>query len=872
MEENRAFHAMEGAEAVHLLQSDKEQGLQPGDAAVRLRSYGKNEIRRGKRKNWLQKFLAQFSDVMVIILLVSAAVSYAAARFSGEDGSVDAVIILLIVVVNAVIGTVQESRAEHAIDALRKLSSPKATVMRGGRRCTVLGSDVVPGDIVLLSAGDVVPADLRLLSATDLKVEESSLTGESEPSSKSTHTCAENAPLAERNSMAFASTGVVTGHGVGVAVATGMHTAVGKVAAMLAEEEAPKTPLQERMEKTGRVLALAVLAVCAVIFFMGLLRRSAPLEMLLLSVSLAVAAIPEGMTAVITIVMALGVSRMAKKRAIVRRLPAVETLGSTTVICSDKTGTLTQNRMTVVRVADAEGAQPPESEAAREILTLSAVCTNCTEDDGDLLGEPTETALVRAGGERLASLHAVCPRVAEFPFSSVRKRMTVAVKHGNGLRLICKGAPEVVLQRCTRVLLHGGIRPLEPALRRRLLQENTAMARSALRVLAVAVKDCTSMPANEEDAENDLIFCGLIAMEDPPRPEVKTAVTRCRKAGITPIMITGDNGATAAAIAAQIGLDDSGKVVTGAELDRMNEAELQRCAGECRVFARVSPEHKMRLVKALRARGEVVAMTGDGVNDAPALKAADIGCAMGRGGTEVAKSAADMVLTDDNFATIVEAVREGRGVYRNICRTVHFLLSSNIGEILLIFSAYLLGIPVPLSAIQLLWVNLVTDSFPALALGVEPIAGDVMEQPPVKNNRSIFSGGAGLSMVVEGSLIGALALLAYSIGRVWFDVDPNFPQIGSTMAFAVLGLSQLVHAFNMRSEGSVLAMGLFTNAKLNLACGFCAVLQLAVVVVPTFAGLFGTVMLGPVQWLVVAVLSVVPLLVCELEKKLTGKA
>ena len=864
------YHAMSARDTAQAMKTDSKQGLSAREAAARRREYGKNEIRRAKTRGPIRKFLAQFSDVMVMILLVSAAVSWVAARISGENGSVDALIILLIVFANAVIGFIQESRAEHAIEALRKLSSPHATVVRDGRRQTIDCTEVVPGDLVLLEDGDIVPADLRLVETLECKTEESSLTGESEPTLKQADAvCTPQAPLAERHTMAYASTSVVAGHGAGIAVATGMDTAVGQVAAMLAEEETPKTPLQLRLARTGRLLAIGVLAICALIFVMGLLRRGAPLEMLLISVSLAVAAIPEGMTAVVTIVLALGVGRMAKKRAIIRRLPAVETLGSTTVICSDKTGTLTQNRMTVVRTADASGELKPESDVADELLTLAALCTNCTAaPDGKPMGDPTETALVRACRENLSELAVRCPRVGEIPFTSERKRMTVAVRYGKAYRIICKGAPEIILAHCNRVLQNGRAVALTPALKNRLLSLNRGMANEALRVLAVAVRDVASVPREDRETESDLLFCGLIAMEDPPRCEVKKAVAQCLRAGIRPVMITGDNGATAAAIARQVGIDTTGNVTTGAMIDSMTPQQLESCVQSCRVFARVSPEHKVRLVKAFRAQGHVVAMTGDGVNDAPALKAADIGCAMGLGGTEVAKSAADMVLTDDNFATIVSAVREGRGVYRNICRTIHFLLSCNIGEILLVFTAYLLGIPAPLSAIQLLWVNLVTDSFPALALGVEPIAGDVMEQPPVKDSRSVFSGGAGFAIAVEGCLIGALALLAYSIGRVFFDVSPASPQIGSTMAFAVLSFSQLVHTFNMRSKSSVFSIGLFSNRALVAACAFCALLQIVVIAVPALAGIFHTAVLTLPQWGIVCALSVLPLVVCELEKAL----
>lgn len=858
-------------EAVQTLGTDPARGLNQRECQRRLEQYGKNELRPAKRRGLPARFFSQFQDLMVLILLAAAAVSFAVSWVRGDGEYVDSLIILAIVVCNAVIGTVQEVRADRAIQALKKLSSPHAWVIREGRRQRVESSQLVPGDLVVLQAGDLVPADLRLLKSAELKIEESALTGESVPAEKDAGAhCPGNAPLGERKNMAFASTGVASGAGVGVVAATGMDTAMGRIAHMLEHELSPQTPLQQRLKRMGKVMGVGVVLICAVIFLLGLFQQRPPLEMFMIAISLGVAAIPEGLTAVVTIVLAMGIKRMAQKRAIVRHLPAVETLGSTQVICSDKTGTLTQNKMTVVAFSSARGEERLDSPAAQFALELATLCSDAQKVGEKFTGDPTETAFLRSCKRGKGELEGCYPRVGEIPFTSARKRMTTAHRlPEGGFRLIAKGAPDVLIARCTQLLQGGEIRPLTGAMKAKLLSDNSRLAERALRVLAVAYRDVSALPSDDRESESQLIFCGLIAMEDPPRPGVKEAVAQCKRAGILPVMITGDHAATALAIGQRLGIAESpSQVMTGPELDRLDDGALSKKVFQYRIFARVSPEHKVKLMRAFQQRGMVVAMTGDGVNDAPALKAADIGCAMGKNGTEVAQSAADMVLTDDDFSTIVAAVREGRGIYQNIRKTVHFLLSCNIGEILVVFVAFLLRAPTPLLAIQLLWVNLVTDSFPALALGADPIQGNVMEQPPHKREEGIFSGGVGFAVAVEGCLVGALALLAYTIGRAFFDYDPAAPAIGRTMAFCVLSLSQLVHSFNMRSEHSVLKLGLFSNRKLVAACGFCAILMVSVVLFPPLSALFQTTALTAFQWLIVAALSLCPLLVVEGEKLL----
>ncbi len=864
------LHHVSWREALQQLETDGERGLSQEEARRRQARYGKNEIRETKRQNIFARFFSQFKDFMVLILLAAAGVSFLVSRMRGDTEYIDSIIILAIVVCNAVIGMVQELRADKAIEALKKLSSPHAKVLRGGRKYTVETRDLVPGDVVILKAGDLVPADIRLIKSVELKAEESALTGESVPVEKEADSiCPEGAALAERKNMVFASTGIASGAGVGVVMATGMDTSMGQIAKMLEHEKAPQTPLQQKLKQTGKVLGMGVVIICAVIFLLGLVQKTEPMEMFMIAISLGVAAIPEGLTAVVTIVLAMGIKRMAQKRAIIRHMPAVETLGSTQVICSDKTGTLTQNKMTVTAFSGAYGEERLDGPAAQFALELATLCNNSEDQEGKITGDPTETAFLRACHKSKAQLEQAFPRVGEIPFTSARKMMTTAHRTAEGYRIIAKGAPDVLLAHCSQMLKGSAAAQLSGSMKAKLLSDNSRLAEGALRVLAVAYKDVSALPGDDRETEANLIFSGLIGMEDPPRPGVKAAVSQCRRAGIVPVMITGDHAATALAIARRIGIaDKDAKAMTGRELDCLSEGELSQRIFEYRVFARVSPEHKVKIVKAFQRRGMVVAMTGDGVNDAPALKSADIGCAMGKNGTEVAKSAADMVLTDDDFSTIVAAVREGRGIYGNIRKTIHFLLSCNIGEILVVFTAFLLRAPAPLLAIQLLWVNLVTDSLPALALGADPIRQDVMEEPPHKKDEGIFAGGMGFSVAVEGCLVGALALLAYTLGRVFFDTDPMEPWIGRTMGFAVLSLSQLVHSFNMRSEHSVLKLGIFSNKKLLGACALCAALMVSVILIPPLAAVFKTAALNPFQWLIVLSLSLFPLVAVEGEKLL----
>ncbi|WP_313294386.1 calcium-translocating P-type ATPase, PMCA-type [Faecalispora jeddahensis] len=863
---------MSREECIRQLKTDPKRGLTVPQVEQRSKEYGQNELREGKRPGLIAKFLEQFKDFMVIILLIAAAVSFFTSLFRHDSDYIDPIIILLIVIVNAVIGVAQESRAEKAIDALKKLTSPESVVMRDGKRVKIASKEIVPGDIVFLTEGDFVPADLRILEAHNLRAEESALTGESLPVEKSAElVCGDKTPLGDRKNMLYSSSSVAAGRGVGVAVATGMETQVGKIAHMIHSEEAPQTPLQKRLAHTGKVLGIGALAICAVIFIMGLIQSVEPLDMFMISISLAVAAIPEGLPAVVTIVLAMGVRRMANCRAIVRRMPAVETLGSASVICSDKTGTLTQNKMTVVEVAGYDGVLTKQDTQARRILELAALCNNCTVSGDKIQGDPTEAALLAASPVPKDQLERRMPRVREIPFQSARKMMTTVHRLDNQqYRIITKGAPDLLMERCTTCQGGSFTAPMDQQVRRELQRRNEQMASRALRVLGVAYRDVKQLPP-ENEWEKDLVFCGFIGMIDPPRPEAERAVRLCKKAGIRAVMITGDHVATAVAIAGKLGMmgpDD--KALTGQQLDQMEQRDLERNIYQYSVFARVSPEHKVRIVKAYQKRGEIVAMTGDGVNDAPALKAADIGCAMGISGTDVAKGAADMVLTDDNFATIVEAVREGRGIYANIRKTIHFLISCNIGEILTVFMAFLLQLPLPLLAIQLLWINLVTDSLPALALGVEPIENDVMEQPPHRQNESIFAGGMGYNILVEGCLIGALALLAYSVGRAFFDMDPSYPIIGRTMAFATLSLSQIVHSYNMRSSHSLFRIGFLSNPQLLVASVICTIMQVSVIAVAPVAQIFKTAVLSGAQWVAVALISLVPFVVVEAEKALLG--
>lgn len=866
------WQRMTVSETLRTLGVSAEKGLSEAEAAKRLQKNGANRLRETGKKSLFRRFLGQFRDFMVIILLIAAAISFATAFLEENGDLADPIIILGIVILNAVIGTVQESKAEKAIESLQKLTSPVSRIRRSGTVCPIPSENVVCGDILWLEEGDCIPADARLIQSTGLKTEESALTGESVPVEKDARLIfSENEPVGEQRNMVFAGTNVAAGHGWAVITETGMHTQMGRIAALLNDGEAPQTPLQERLAHTGKMLGLVAMSICALIFVLGLLQQSDPLDMFMLAVSLAVAAIPEGLPAVVTIVLALGVRRMAAKRAVIRRLPAVETLGCATVICSDKTGTLTQNKMTVTHVADAFDEVDAASEMGRAILRGASLCNNArwTPKNG-AEGDPTEKALLIAAetaGEHRSAMERNYPRMGELPFDSERKRMTTLHRSAGRYLVITKGAPEIVLALCDTCRSGGQVQTLTTEARKRIQNQIRALSAQALRVIAVATKESVSLP-DEAQWEQKLCFEGMLGMIDPPRPSVREAVNRCRKAGIRPVMITGDHADTAAAIGTQLGILRPGEqVCTGARLDALSDSELIGEASKYTVYARVSPEHKVRIVRALQSRGEVVAMTGDGVNDAPALKGADIGCAMGQSGTDVAKSAADMILTDDHFATIVSAVAEGRGIYANIRKAVHFLLSCNMGEIMTVLGAFLLKLPAPLLAIQLLWVNLVTDSLPALALGVEPAERNIMHHKPIHRRQSLFAGGLWGKIIAEGLLIGTLSLLAYIIGRSFFDVTPSEPIIGRTMAFGVLSLSQLLHAFGMRSERPLFEIGIASNRKMIGAFLIGLLMQASVMCVPLLTSVFRTVLLTPVQWMLVLLLSAIPLFAVELEKK-----
>lgn len=863
---------METKEAARRLETDEKQGLTSQMAAERLVQKGRNELAETDgKKSLFWRFLAQFDDFMILLLLGAAVVSVVISRLSGENDVLDAVMILGIVVLNAALGLFQESKAEKALEALKKMAAPHARVIRDGIVREIPAAEVVPGDLLLLETGDAVCADGRVVESRSLKTEESALTGEALPVEKtSVGGLPEETATGDRKNMVLAGGYVVYGKGKVLVTATGMDTEMGRIAAMLSHTSDSMTPLQKKLEQTGKQLGIGALAICALIFCMGILQEKPPFSMFMTAVSLAVAAIPEGLPAIVTIVLAMGTSRMSEKHTIVRRLSAVETLGGAQVICSDKTGTLTQNRMQVTTWTDYSHREPKNEDLRETVANLFALCNDCNVSDGNLQGEPTEKALgeyAQSMGIDFAALRRDMPRVGEIPFSSARKRMTTLHKTEDGWISVTKGAPDILLEKCAFCMEGSGQVPFDSRRKSMARMVNGEMAAQALRVVAVAFRQWSEKPPLTEEAlERNLVFAGMAGMVDPPRPEVKEAVHLCRQAGIRPVMITGDHVLTAEAIGRELGIYQKGDcAVTGAELDKMSDKELETAAETCTVFARVAPEHKVRIVQAFQKRGNVVAMTGDGVNDAPALKTADIGCAMGKSGTEVAKGASDLILTDDNFATIVEAVREGRGIYDNIRKAVHFLLSSNIGEILTIFVAMLLGWAAPLLPIQLLWVNLVTDSLPAIALGMEPAEENIMERPPRKNTGSLFGDGLGGRILLEGVMIGVLALLAFGIGHVYFDQENGYA-VGRTMAFAVLSLSQLVHAFNMRGEGSLGKLPFCSNKWLLMAFVVGATLQCVVIMMPPLAGIFQVVPLNGEQWLLTAALALAPLPLVELEK------
>lgn len=869
--ENMDLYSMSAAEAVEKLGSETDRGLSSREAEKRLGRDGENLLRGKKKKSLAAEFFEQFKDFTVIVLLIASGVSFATSFLEERGDFADPIMILIIVILNAAVGVIQQRRAEHSLEALKNMSAPTATVIRDGKETIIPASKLVRGDIIEVRAGDLVPADARLITSHSLFAQESALTGESVPCEKDARAAVKkDSEQAEIKNMIFSSTVITAGHARAVVTETGMDTAVGKIAHLLNTEDEPTTPLQIKLAKIGKALGIGALSVCALIFMLSILRGMGVLSAFMLSVSLAVAAIPEGLPAVVTVVLSLGVQRMAKSNAVIRRLPAVETLGAATYICSDKTGTLTQNKMTVTAACSASDEIPLTGDAAKKLFALAALCCDAKHTGrGEVSGEPTEAAIVAAAersGTDTEKLRRKMPRTDEVPFSSERKMMSVAIKDGDKAITVAKGAPDVLIKHCTDIILNGRKIPMTSALREKILRLNSSLADRALRVIAVAAGDTK----NGKPDETGLAFCGLIGMEDPPRKEAYEAVKICRRAGITPVMITGDHARTACATAKKLGiLSRSGECLTGAQIDKMGENEFAQAVRTCRVYARVTPEHKVRIVKALRAHGEIVAMTGDGVNDAPALKAADIGCAMGKGGTQVAQNAADMILTDDNFATIVKAVAGGRGIYDNIRRAIHYLLGCNIGEILCVFAATLFGMPAPLLPIQLLFINLVTDSLPALALGAEMPDSRVMQRPPRDSAKSFFADRTGLDIALEGMLIGALSLFAFVAGSSLFK--NSCVELGRTMAFAAQSLCEIAHSFNMRSRRSVFSIGIFSNRKLTVCAALCAALQLTVMTVPPLAALFNVSALTPAEWLTVAALAISPIAFSELGKAVGGK-
>lgn len=853
-------------EVLNELNVDPDQGLSTSEVESRLSQYGENKLQEKRKKTNLERFFEQFKDVMILILIAAALISFVVAWYEGE-GFFEPILILLIVVINALMGVIQESKAEKALEALKNLSAPHARVLRDGQENVIEATQLVPGDIILVEAGDFVPADARLISSFSLKSEESALTGESVPSEKDAEALvAEDAPLGDRHNMIYSGCGISYGHGKAVVTGTAMNTEMGKIANLLAEEQDTQTPLQEKLSSLGKYLGIAALAACAVIFIIGLLDGMHVMDIFMISVSLAVSAIPEGLPAIVTIVLAIGVQRMVKQNAIIRRLPAVETLGSASVICSDKTGTLTQNRMTLTRAFAAheallEDVGENNSPAIKDILRYATLCCDgkvIFEDGREKhIGDPTETAIVLAAhrnGMPKEELDKEYPRLAEIPFDSDRKLMTTVHRIDGKNIVIVKGAFDVLASRCIEGDIQAGREYTEK------------LGAEALRVLAVGYKEIDEVPANPtpEELENGLTFMGLVGMIDPPRPEAKEAVAICRRAGIKPVMITGDHVLTASAIAKELGiLQEGDDAITGSELQEMPEEELNKRVRSISVYARVSPSDKIRIVRAWQRQGQVVSMTGDGVNDAPALKAADIGCAMGITGTDVAKSAADMTLTDDNFATIVEAVREGRSIYDNIKKVVGFLLGTNIGEIFTVFFAMILWRKAPLLSMQLLWINLVTDSLPAISLGMEPVETDIMDRKPKPREEGIFANGLGIQVVLQGAMFAALTLTGFILG--WKNTGDL--TAGRTMAFLILALTQVVHSFNMRSNHSLFHIGVFTNKALNRSAIISIALIALVVFIPPVASIFGLAQLSPGLYLIAVLLACVPVPVLEMAKR-----
>ena len=877
-----------------------ENGLTSEKVSENRAKYGTNELQAKKKKSTFVKFLEQFKDFMIIVLIIAAIISGVVGYIEGE-GITDSIIILIVVVLNAVIGVIQENKAEKSLEALQKLSAHVSKVIRNGKMEVIPAKELVPGDIVVLDTGDYVPADLRIIEAVNLKSQEASLTGESVPVDKKTEKI-ENTEvdLGDRDNMLFSSSLITYGRGKGIVVETGMNTEVGKIAGIINSAEETQTPLQAKLNKLGKTLGIAALVICAIIFVIGLLYGKDPIEMFMTAVSLAVAVIPEGLAAVSTIVLAIGVQRMVKRHAIVKKLPAVETLGSTTVICSDKTGTLTQNKMTVEKIfyngntINTESAKQNIDKDLEKLVYISMLCNDTKiSTEGKLNGDPTETALVDMGFnlDFDGAIYDEYPRIKEIPFDSDRKLMTTVNKINDKYLVSTKGGVDELLARCNKYLYNGEIKEDLENYKKVIAENNENMAKDALRVLAMAYKEIDHEPTDEEmeNMEQGLIYVGMVGMIDPPRLEVKDAVDKCKNAGIKTVMITGDHKITAIAIAKSLGiLENEEEALTGAELEKMSDEDLTKNIRKYSVYARVSPEHKVRIVKAWQANGEIVAMTGDGVNDAPALKTADIGCAMGIVGTDVSKEAADVILTDDNFATIVSAVEEGRRIYDNILKAIQFLLSSNVGEVITLFVAILItpllgnlfgidiNLIVPLLPIHILWINLVTDSLPALALAVDPAQKDVMDRKPNKN-KSVFTKGMVWRIAYQGILIGLITIIAFIVGLA--TPDENLPviegltneeikvEIGQTMAFCVLAFSQLVHVFNVRdNKTSIFKTGIFSNKQLILAVLASAALMFIILLIPALRHIFSIPVLPVGNVLEIVILSLMPLIIVELFK------
>lgn len=834
----------------------ENKGLSIKEVELHKQKYGKNELEKGHRRTVFEMIYEQLKEVMVVILLIAMIISILLNEY------IDAGVILLVIIINTTVGVVQESKAERAIEALEKLSSPKALVIREGAHHEIEANQITVGDIVILEAGRLVPCDLRLLTSINLKIDESALTGESEPSEKeATLTLEKNTGIGDRKNMAYMSSYVVSGRGSGLCVAVGMQSEIGKIASMLNEAKEEKTPLQEKLSHLGGLLGYLCVGICASMLVVSLLQKRPFIEMLLTSISLAVAAIPEGLSAIISIVLALGVQRMSKRNAIVRKLVAVETLGCVSVICSDKTGTLTQNKMKVVSTyCDGEF-----SKASALLIQGMVLCNDVYEDDTTLIGDPTEVALVEYGLEKgfdKKRLEQRFVRVDEIPFDSTRKRMCSVHTYSNGKIVFVKGALDVLLPLCNRKLVGENVYTMNSKDRDTIIKESVVCAENAQRVLALAYKK----EINGKNYEQDLVFVGFVGMIDPPREEVFAAIDSCKSAGIKVVMITGDHPTTATAIAKELGIiKDSREVLRGDEIDAMSDMELEHKIMKYSVYARVSPNHKVRLVKAYKSLGHIVAMSGDGVNDAPSLKHADIGIAMGKNGSDVTKSASDIILSDDNFATIVAAVEEGRNIYLNIQKTVLFLLSCNIGEVVTLFLAiiFLQGYPIPLTPIQILWVNLVTDSFPSLALGIDPNQKGVMEMAPRKREESLFGTFGWIFLILNGLLIGTISLVAYRYGLNYST------EVARTMTFMVLSISQLFHALNlMNVNKSIFEVGLFHNPYLifTVLLGVC--IQILVTSIPFFQIVLKTVSLSLSQWGIVFGLSLLVIVVNEISKRI----